>query len=455
MEVSGQSSVGWGGAAPIKESVTPEEKARYDQLLKEVQDILSKTAPPTPPFTTADSKRLERLLTELKGMHDQGLTGSMDQFLDVVFAFAEAAGADPSQNDFYLSPTEIEAMSKAHITIAVPKNDGSGTYVNQSMTLAEAIGITLDPTYDPAATQKLGDMLLEFSNWGYDMYTQQLKDLQQQIEIATTAINNLNELLAILNMTKGQSIPGFNYHPTKWDEIPPAMQGQVRSAMGYPANPPPPFGPYWNSDGTPTDKGMAAISQWTYDNPDAYANIADTYFRTELGIEPDLQPDAQNAAARLLSARDQLYIQKMLLEKSGADTGPGSPYATIDAVLKDIDKQFPPTGAPPTYPYPNPDLDAKPPVLNLTDWYDFPNNSLGSTDPTDKMNAYIREGNATNSALAKSIDDAIQANQNLSSKMSDEIKAKNLTLQTFFDILTQVSDALNKILTGTAQKVNR
>lgn len=414
------------GPAPIKESVSPDVKERYDQLLEQIQKILSKK----PPFDVPDSKQLERLLTELKGMHDQGLTGSMDQFLDVLFAFAEAAGANPSQNNFYLTPNQIEAMSKATLTIAV---DEKGSLVNKSVTLPEALAIIMNPDYDPKATQKLGDMLLAFSSWGYDMYTSELKKLKEQIDIATAAINNLQALQEILNMIKTKYPDNYNFPPTTWDEIPKEIQDKLRSAI------PNTGGLFWNGDGTPKD--MSIITNWAKNNPGTYADWSDAFFKREIGIEPNPQPDANAALARLLSARDQLKKQLDALEKAGGkdlDKSEGSPYATIKKVLDEVDKQISPNA----FPYTNPP----------TDWDAFVKSR--QIDP-NWINNFIKEGNKNNNPLADGIDKAIQSNQNLSSKMSDEIKAKNLTLQTFFDILNQVSDALSKILTGTAQKVNR
>lgn len=76
-------------------------------------------------------------------------------------------------------------------------------------------------------------------------------------------------------------------------------------------------------------------------------------------------------------------------------------------------------------------------------------------DPTQvnkDICGYISAGHGKDNNINEAIDNAVNASQNLSSKMSDEIKAQNLNLQTWFDILTQVADSLNKTMQAIAQK---
>jgi chromosome segregation ATPase len=58
-------------------------------------------------------------------------------------------------------------------------------------------------------------------------------------------------------------------------------------------------------------------------------------------------------------------------------------------------------------------------------------------------------------AQMRDIERQVSSLQNEQQSLSDQIKSKNLMLQNFFDILTQVQSALHKIITSTATKIGR
>lgn len=452
------SSSGVGSSAPTTESVTPEVKKKYDELLAEIQRILASGPPKSAiPYDGSDSKRLQEALKELKSMQDQGVTKDMSNFLDFLFYGVASTGAQ----DFLIDPpNKIEALRDTSITISVLKD---GKYVDVSMKLTNALQTVLDPNYDLDATQKLADMTLAFAHWGYDMYTSQLSKMKQQIELATAAINNLQALQEILNLIKIKIPDDFKLVPDNWKDVPKdpdVLAALMKNVEGMGNK------DFWKDGIMPPDpkaepKSMDAIKAYTHDHPSAYSKILEPYFKKEYGFTADFSPpnDFVSVAVRLLTARDKL--KKLLDDMEAAakpnavDKSEGSPYNRIQKLLDIIDNSKDSTGQP-LFPVGNSNFPYGDPPYN-TNWSEkLKNLSPDKLAELQKnLTKYIEEGNKTNNILNPAISNAIQANQNLSSKMSDEIKAKNLTLQSFFDILNQVADALHKINLGSAQKISR
>jgi hypothetical protein len=445
-----------------REYVSPEIKAKYEELMNQIKMILNKTS-----YTEEDSQALEAALKDLKKLQDQGLETGMSSDLELLFLFLKSAGAKPEKGKFYLDPTALEALRSIQLDM------GNGRY----LTIDDALALALDPERRSDATQKLGDMLLDFSRWSYDIYAEKLKDLQKQVELATKAINQLKAILDILNKTKVIMPDDFKFTPDNLNQIPEEIKKKLR-AMGV------------NDD---------KMIEWikNKDNLNTYIDLCEAYFKEELGYEPDITRDD---VLKLLSTRDEL--QKILddMKNQGADTSEGSPYDTIQKVIADIDKQFPPDKFPPGKDY-EADMDQ---VFKPSDrfnnqifeyWlkqnpdgsYSYYRRSWVISEEDGKTwlyedtpvsegtfneatrggidrylndlllipgKEYVNSGQGQ-SSVKDNIDKALQSNENLSSKMSDEMKAQNTLLNTIFDILSQVLKAYDKINQSFAQKIGR
>lgn len=438
--------MGVGGGT--SEYVSPEQKAKYDELLKEIEQILVKGAP----FSEQDSEDLASAAEELNVMRKRGLTPSMDDFVSALFAFMAASGANPSQGNFYITPDKIEGLSNVQITIK-----------GSTMSLAEALNAVTDPDYDRTSTQKLNDMLLRFSNWSYGIYMDQVKNMNEQVESATAILNDLGELKEFTNMAKANLPGNYKNPPDSWGDIPQGVRDEVVKAMNLSDED---FGP----SGVPKD--FAKVRDWIVHNPDKYADFSEAYFKPLLGVSADPQPDPYAAAGRLLDVRDDLMKQRDRLIAAGADSGLGSALDTINKVLDDLNKSLPLD----LFPY-----DESPTGYadKFSDCVEKDANGKVIMDDqglpvlTDKgkelaggagllvrvggaIGAYIEHanaaGNTSTSTVRDDIEKAFQASQNLSSKQTDELKAKNLFLQTFYDILTQIAEGLNKAILSIAQK---
>eukprot|EP00386_Alphamonas_edax_P015056 GDKI01046076.1.p1 GENE.GDKI01046076.1~~GDKI01046076.1.p1 ORF type:complete len:491 (+),score=-3.77 GDKI01046076.1:509-1981(+) len=467
------------------DAVTPEVLKQFNDQLQALLDLLKKG----PPYTEADSLKIQEIENNLKKMQTTppGLETNMNNMLQMLFGILDTA-ADP--NTHLISPSAIEVLSTKDLKI-----DG------QTIQLSALLTTFLSPDYNPNATKQLGDMLLDFSKWAYNMYTDQLKDLKDQIDVATKSINDLKALQDILNMTTVDDPGNYKNPPQSWDDIPKPIQDKLRAehpewflspadqskVNNYMKNISKDLrneimkrcGPFPLSfDKLPSDlqgkvtqelgippttapSDFNKVKNWIHDNGNAYATMSDDYFKSPLIISADPQPDTVTAINRVLASRDDIKAQIKALEDGGADSGEGSPLATLKAVEADLDKQFPPDQYPIGSQVQEPKkkkIESHSYVLgqpNKSQLQVVPPGTVAPVDPNKALSDFILSGQDKTKGISTDLDKAVTANQNLSSKMSDEIKAKNLMLQTMFDILTQIQDALNKSITGAAQKINR
>ncbi len=199
---------------PTSDYVTEKDLARYCELMDAIAALLSKSQP-----TDQDAAQLNDLCKELQSMQRKGVTPQLNDMINLLFTFMQGAGADPNTGDFLITPSAIQALG------GLTAEQTKITINGQQLTLVEALQAASDPNFDPTATVKLGDMLLDLSNSVFADYDATLKELQEQIEISKTAINNLKALQDILNMVTLPDQPDINVlNPTSWNQIPPDVQ---------------------------------------------------------------------------------------------------------------------------------------------------------------------------------------------------------------------------------------
>lgn len=484
----------------IRDTVTKETKARYDELLMMISEILVKQ-----PATEADSIALDECFKELQQMQKKGLDSTMNDTLKVLYFYMEGAGANPSQGDFKIDPVKIEALNSDDITLKVAVTSEDGKKTIQELKLAEAIKVMADPSYNPTATDSLTKMLLDFSSFSYDFYTSELEGLKQQLDIASTSINNLKALQDILNMVTVDDPQTIPLNPTSWDQIPAELQDSIineiihsyswkdiekllpkdlkkkvdnelkgggfaidKGGSTTPQSKLDSLSPGLQNEITNYIKGvkfeprtqqnLQEVSNYFKNNPSRYADLVTSLAKEGVGVTPKPEPSDIEAMNRLISARDELKAQFDSLNALGddeIDKGEGSAYATLKVVLEDLEKYVPSSKYPPGCtlgPGVITDRGFDIPVETAIRYAD---GSVGFFLPDDlhkDICGYISAGHDKNNNINEAIDNAVNASQNLSSKMSDEIKAQNLNLQTWYDIMTQVADALNKSMQSAAQK---
>lgn len=486
-----------------RENVSQETLDKYNQLLQDIQAILKKNPP-----SQNDADQLAQDLTDLQALQkNPGLTTDMNLIVNLLSASVDKIKDSSGK----INPSLITILNQnATLPVVVyDETEKKDKVVN--MPLIDALGVIAQPNYFVNATKTLGDILLDTSKWIYDQYTTKLKDLQQQIDIAKAAITDLKALQDILNQVTVDQASNYKFPPTCWDDIPAELQEKLRkenpSAFANSANinpnssdylktlkkvdpklyneilrdqgyiipitghgytPTPKFKSLSTDDqnkvlkalggeassGPPTD--WSSIDNWIKKHADTYANWSTDYFKEEAHVIASPQPDSITAANNAIKARDDLIKQLKELDACSTkdnpiDKGDGSAYATIDQAIKDIETRFPIT----TYPEGSQiAMNTATPAVAVVMKSDGTQGASG-VDYEGAIKGYIMDGQDKDKQIAGNLDKAVQANQTLSSTVSDKLKAENLNLQTYFDILTQISDALNKIIQGTAQKINR
>jgi len=476
--------------------------AKYNKLLDEMNKILKKDPP-----SEKDTKELSdilKTLKEMQGTPEGQQNAELNNCLSLIFAVFEQAGAT-SNNGFTFSSVEIVGEFKK-FTFTDP-NDPTKTdkFIDIVNTSLAVTGGTL------------GDDLLDFAHWSYNMYTDQLKAMKDQIDASTNTINDVKEMQEILNMIHTDDPGNYKMPPENWDDIPKELQDKFKAM--YPEE----FeikttvidttltnNDYWNkipkslqeeliNANTPTygispmnqymlthnftppplneldsvlgkgyqdkvlksqehtittssdtPKDFSKINGWIKGHMDTYVGWSTDYFKSPLATSVVLIPDATTVINDLLTTRSDLEKQLDVLKKGGAHdekgnpiVDKGSPADTIQKVLDDLNKYFPPNKYPAGSTYTI--------VKSAPGMYDTSGNFVAAADPTADLTKYIKDAQTTNNTINDTLDKALEANQNLSTKMSDDIKAKNLTLQEHFDILSQISDALSKIILGFAR----
>ena len=445
------------------------DKKKFDEVLASILAILQNPSP-----TEADSAELDRLFKELKEMKDKGLLTdpSILDFVNFLFAFMQAAGANPATGDFHITPTQIMALGQPSTAITVN---------GQSMSMVQAISAALDPEHFASATETLGQMLLSFNTWAKDVWEAELDKLHQQVKICEDAVNLMHELQNIMNLGQGKVPSNYVYPPTKWDDIPPSIQEQLKKSKPD----------MFTASGEPKD--ISKVLSWIKNNPETYSSWTKDYFTNELGIDASLNlnpndpnPDPLAVANKTLEIRDQIDALIKQLEGLGAPDGEGSELKTLRAVLEDINTYFPQdqypigqrlsfhsegvetemplaTGGTFTMNVPHTVLYCgdKPikdygSSFDLMDKYAVPDvsNPGGSrwTLPIPGLDDFIVAGNTTSGKnISDDIGACISASENLQSTTQNDLKQKNMEYDQFCQMIFQIAEALHKILMGFAK----
>lgn len=246
--------------------------------------------------------------------------------------------------------------------------------------------------------------------------------------------------------------------PTDLNSIPPFVQDQLKTAMGF-----------TSAIEMTSSVNMDGVKSWIANNTSTYDDWSNDYFSKEIGVNVNNIASDPSTAINLFAARDQLTIELAKLKAGNADTSPGSMYDTIQKELTDLNNRFPPDttypNTPPIYP-PSPLCTQNPPTdlsgdqlqqaLNAY-WSDPPDPALKalltSTDTISKIKQFIQDENVTNSPLANSLDQANQASQTLSGKVSNDMQAWSLTNTQFINLINQTEDDWSKMLQFIGQKM--
>jgi hypothetical protein len=415
------------------EYVHPEVRAKYESYMKRIQEIMGKSS-----FTQEDVEELRDLLRKLDNL--QGLEGNMLDDKALVFVFFKAAGIDPYSND-PVDPNKLRALQDISLEIG-----------DKKIKLADALALALDPQRLKESSQVLGDMLLDFANWAYELYGEKVAQLEQQILSATKILNDLQALIEILNQLKIKYPDDFEVDPSKWKSIEDIPQGlrevfaknNVGGSFHWYQDPP--------NSGNWVTNNFDAVKKWATDNKGKYIDLCDVYFKQELGVIPNLQPDA---IKNLIEARDRLAKQLQNLIDAGNDENEqGSAAHALKKVVDDLNKRFPPD----EYPSDKPgewDMDEAKKRAEEFIMAGQGYKRVVEEDEYGIKREHWEKDKDTPKTIADLINDANTANQFLSSKLSDDLKTLNVFLQTVYDILTQTMKTLDKATQASAQKIAR
>lgn len=388
---------------PPQENITIDEKKAFDAKMQALLDLLNQIPP--------DSVKIDAALAELEGMTK---TGSMDdavknirQLLDIAYTFP------PLEIALSLESGQIDPVTKKPMTIR---------------DLITSVGN--DIIKDPNATKSIGDMAIAMVQDAFKIYTDKLKDLQAQIDISKQIITDLSNIQDVLNSIDITSPANFNWNPKSWSDIPKDLQEILKKDYGI----------------TDVTKG----GNWDLNK---YTDAACKYFEKEIGWTTNTA-DAASSFNKMIAARDSLTDQLDKLDKAGADKNdPTGAYQTVKKVLDDLNKSFDPKVYPPGTTAKG---DGSFLILSGPDGADLPGTTLDNFGDVSKnaLNAlakFISAGQDKNDGIAVHVDSALSANQNLSTKMTDDMKALNTWFQQLMDVLTAIADAGSKMILSSAR----
>ena len=299
--------------------------------------------------------------------------------------------------------------------------------------------------------------------WAYGIYSGAVEKLVDFVEAARRIIGNLSALQVILNHIKTQMPENYSFPPKKWEDIPDEI---LKKLMAF--TPPILTEEQWK---TKTPESWKILYGYVTKPPGSnyYVQLSDEYFKKTLGSTADPQPGDIPA---ILNLRDSLIRQMAILKAGGAPIGDGTPYDTISKVLETINKEFPVNTYPIPVPDPNNPADPKKDLVPGKNWnvefggipktdgsggYTFDFDTIKQKYPSakDEIIKWINSGQGQNNTTNDTLDKALNANQRLSDDMSKDLQAKNQQLTQIEELLIQLGDTLNKILSGMAQKIAR
>lgn len=385
-----------------QENVSQADKEAFDAQMEALLALLAKS-----PLTESDSLQLQNILITLAGMtKDGGMNQAVKDIVTILDgAYTAITGKTGFSDHFYFPPASLE------VALSLKAGD--------TKTISDLIkSVATAAIKDPNATKSVGDLALAMVQEAFKTYENRLKELQDQIDISKTVISSLTELQKILNMIDVDSPANFNWNPTSWDQVPPALKTILKDKYGI------------------TDiKGIN-------NNFQKWINAATDYFCAEIGWTAN-PGDIATTFNQAITARDSLIAQLAQLEKLGADkTDTAGAYYTVDKLVKDIEKYLP------TSKYPVGSQANEMGSVVGPDGKTIPNVDIKS----DLVN-FIKAGQVKNGGISQDLDSALSANQTLSSKMADEMKALNTWFQQLMDVLTAIEDAYNKGTVSYARNI--
>lgn len=415
-----------------QENVSEEDKKAFDAKMQALLDLLAQNPP--------DSLKIQATLIELKGMTKDS---AMDQAVnDIIEILAAAYQTFTDKDDF----KETLYFPPASLQVALDLGTGQiDPQTQKPLTIRDAItSVATAAIKDPNATKSVGDLALAMVQDAFHSYETRLKDLQDQINISKEIMNDLTDIQNILNLVDINSPASFKWNPTSWDQIPPDLQKILAK---------PPY-------------NMTSMSNF---NQSKFVDAACEYFTQEIGWKAN-PGDIAAAYNKVIAARDSLKVQLDGLAAAGADkTDEHGAYQTVKAVYDSLVKSFPldkfPAGSTVVMEkqiigYEKTDFGTmKIEDKNKPIYADVPvvyvNGKPTKTDSKTITNAlaqFIGSGQAKSpDGISELVSNAVTANQNLSSKMADDMKALNTWFQQIMDVLTAIADAYNKGTTSFAR----
>ncbi len=419
------------------EYVESDVSKAYLSYMQRIQAIMNKSS-----FTAQDINDLRELMRLINGLDLKESVLEYDK--DLVFLFFKAAGIDPNNSD-PVDPKKLLALKD--VTLEMPPLYGQSS--GKKIKLGEAIALALDPARAQEANRALGDTLLHFSTWVYDMYSKEVEKLQQQVVYTTQILNSLGDLLALLKnyKLKYQYPDNFQIDPTKWKseaDLPPGLRAALAKYKDKDGNGIPP-GAIWKEE--PEGSGnwklektedFGKLIEWVRNNKGTFVDICNNYFGKELEVVPGEIPPG--TIIDLIKLRDKLAQQLKNLEEAGNDpTEEGSAAYALKKVLDKLKSHF----SQDVYT----DEDAK----RLVEEFLMAGQGYQRTEDGKGWEKITTPGKN----VVDLINDAISANQFLSAQLSDEIKAKNVFLNTVYEILTQAMKTEDKTKQGFARNIAR
>lgn len=403
----------YGGDHAI-EKATQADKTEFDNLLKDIKTILDNAN-----RTAQDVETLKQKLRRLQTMKGEGkLETGMYNAADTFLKLARAASGGSA--DF----ANLNVNTFGGYQLVDPTT-------GKTSTVSQVIGIIADPNYNAAATQSLGDMLLNYSKLSYEAFANELQKLQAQIEAATKAINAMQALKELLNLVKTKMPADFKIPPTKMEDIPPELRDKVWATI----------------PGKDWAEKIANIKN-NGDNANAFAGLCDTYYKQVLGVTVAIPTDPKgmmDMMNKLWSTRKSLAEAIEELKRQGVSPDDSS-ITSLQKVLDDVNARFPVSD----YPY-----NTKVTEYDASGRLKFvPGPGWDGSNWRTKITDYINKGNNENpNTISRNIDSATGSNQQLSTKVSDNIKIKKQQFDTNYNILNQVADALAKLLLRIIQNI--
>ncbi len=424
-----------GAYVPTK-PMTQENVDLYNKYMLEIQYAVDHP-------TNSDAQT--RYITAMKGLDAMAkpkppaLTGDLDaNCLDVAFTIVigNSQFAASGSKDSLLDLSKVNLTTLAGSTVTTDKYG------------VESFAVFLThmhgADFNEWATRSTQDIVTEFGISTFKAYTKAMEEMNNALQVSKDIINDTKAIEHIINQKEPVS-GKFSMDPKSLDDIDPLLQQDIKAKLNNP------------------NATFADMQKFIKDNPDQYASMIDKEFgQNEITYKP--LPISGKDMQTLIDSRDDLTKQMKILddqvaawEKKGSvppcpvEKGYGSQYDQTKKLLDQVNKYVPPDQIPPG---------SK--VLNS----DSPNwkikvgiDSIPAADIQKKyldpmIMASVPKKGVTGD-LADAINGSFTASQNLSQKQTDDLKAKNVTLNQICDMVAAMQKDLDQIIKGGLQKISR